>query len=63
MADVLATLKRQVEANIEANRQRQKANVLEREKILEDMESFHQEVREKERETKVRWDKLILHIL
>ncbi|XP_059050674.1 trichoplein keratin filament-binding protein-like [Achroia grisella] len=54
MEDVLATLQKQVEEKIEANRLRQKANVLEREKILEQMDSFHQEVRSKEREAQLK---------
>ncbi|CAH1641185.1 unnamed protein product [Spodoptera littoralis] len=49
MSEVVATLKRQVEEKIEANRQKQKMNVLEREKILEQMEQFHQEVKANER--------------
>lgn len=53
MKEVLSTLRRQVEEKIEANIQKQKANVLEREKILEDMDSYHQEVRANERETQV----------
>ncbi|KAJ0173046.1 hypothetical protein K1T71_011222 [Dendrolimus kikuchii] len=54
MNDVILTLCRQVEEKIEANRMRQKANVLEREKILENMDTFHQEVRARERETQLK---------
>ncbi|KAM3963829.1 trichoplein keratin filament-binding protein [Aphomia sociella] len=54
MEEVMSTLQRQVEEKIEANVQRQKANVLEREKILEQMDSFHQEVKAKERETQLK---------
>lgn len=54
MKEVVTTLKRQVEEKIEANRQTQKANVLEREKILAQMESFHNEVKTKERETQLK---------
>ncbi|KAG6446866.1 LOW QUALITY PROTEIN: trichoplein keratin filament-binding protein [Manduca sexta] len=54
MNEVMTTLRKQVEEKIEANRQRQKANVLEREKILEQMDSFHQEVRSRERETQLK---------
>ncbi|XP_053617539.1 trichoplein keratin filament-binding protein-like [Plodia interpunctella] len=53
MQEVLSALKRQVEEKLELNIQKQKANVLEREKILEDMDSFHKEVRSKERETQL----------
>lgn len=54
MHEVISTLKRQVKEKIEANRQQQKANVLEREQILQQMEGFHDEVRARERETQVR---------
>ncbi|KAL0818253.1 hypothetical protein ABMA28_008746 [Loxostege sticticalis] len=54
MKEVVSTLRRQLEEKIEANRQQQKANVLEREKILEDMDGFHQEVRARERETQLK---------
>ncbi|CAB3246282.1 unnamed protein product [Arctia plantaginis] len=54
MNEVLSTLKRQVEEKIEANRKQQKANVLEREKILSQMENFHEEVRANERETQLK---------
>ncbi|CAH2093835.1 unnamed protein product [Euphydryas editha] len=54
MKEVIETLRKQVEEKLEANIQMQKANVLEREKILEQMESFHQEVRTKERETQLK---------
>lgn len=53
MNDVVCTLKKQVEEKIEANKQKQKANVLEREQILGQMEGFHDEVRARERETQV----------
>ncbi|KAG7303481.1 hypothetical protein JYU34_012005 [Plutella xylostella] len=53
MADVVATLARQVQERLEANRVRQRENVLEREKILGDMERFHSEVKSKERETQL----------
>ncbi|CAG9104565.1 unnamed protein product [Plutella xylostella] len=53
MADVVATLARQVQERLEANRARQRENVLEREKILDDMERFHSEVKSKERETQL----------
>ncbi|XP_028176036.1 trichoplein keratin filament-binding protein-like isoform X2 [Ostrinia furnacalis] len=54
MNEVISTLRRQLEEKIEANRQQQKENVLEREKILEDMDGFHQEVRSRERETQLK---------
>lgn len=54
MSEVISTLRSQVEEKIEANIQKQRANVLEREKILEQMDSFHQEVRAKERETQLK---------
>ncbi|XP_049879634.1 trichoplein keratin filament-binding protein-like [Pectinophora gossypiella] len=54
MQEVLSALKRQVEDKIEASRQQQKANVLEREQILEQMDSYHQEVKAKERETQLK---------
>ncbi|KAJ8712992.1 hypothetical protein PYW08_008296 [Mythimna loreyi] len=54
MKDVISTLKRQVEEKIEANRQKQKANVLEREKILQQMEGFHEEVRANERASQLK---------
>ncbi|XP_004928902.1 trichoplein keratin filament-binding protein [Bombyx mori] len=54
MSEVILTLRSQVEEKIEANIQKQRANVLEREKILEQMDSFHQEVRAKERETQLK---------
>ncbi|XP_026740572.1 trichoplein keratin filament-binding protein-like [Trichoplusia ni] len=54
MHDVISTLKRQVKEKIEANRQQQKANVLEREQILQQMEGFHDEVRARERETQLK---------
>ncbi|XP_075984052.1 trichoplein keratin filament-binding protein isoform X2 [Anticarsia gemmatalis] len=54
MNEVVATLKRQVEEKIEINRQRQKANVLEREQILAQMENFHEEVKQNERETQLK---------
>ena len=53
MKEVIVTLKKQIEEKIEANIRLQKENVLEREKILEQMDSFHQEVQVKERETQV----------
>ncbi|CAH0713787.1 unnamed protein product, partial [Brenthis ino] len=54
MKEVIKTLKKQVEEKIEANIRLQKENVLEREKILEQMDSFHQDVRAKERETQLK---------
>ncbi|XP_034827520.1 trichoplein keratin filament-binding protein-like [Maniola hyperantus] len=54
MKEVIDTLKRQVEDKLEANIQLQKANVLEREEILQQMDSFHQEVRARERETQLK---------
>uniref|UniRef100_A0A2A4J0N7 Trichoplein keratin filament-binding protein n=1 Tax=Heliothis virescens TaxID=7102 RepID=A0A2A4J0N7_HELVI len=54
MKDVVATLKKQIEEKLEANIQKQKQNVLEREKILEQMESFHEEVRANERATQLK---------
>lgn len=53
MNEVMESLKRQVEEKVELSRLRQKENVLEREQILDQMDSFHQEVRSRERETKV----------
>ncbi|CAK1541600.1 unnamed protein product [Leptosia nina] len=50
MNEVVATLKRQVEEKIEMNIEQQRANVLEREQILEQMDSFHREVRSNERD-------------
>ncbi|KAF9805776.1 hypothetical protein SFRURICE_009408 [Spodoptera frugiperda] len=57
MTEVVATLKRQVEEKIEANRQKQKMNVLEREKILEQMEQFHQEMKANERAAQLKESK------
>ncbi|XP_072934462.1 trichoplein keratin filament-binding protein-like [Epargyreus clarus] len=54
MAEVISTLKMQVEEKLEVNRQRQRANVLEREQIVEQMDSFHQAVRATERETQLK---------
>ncbi|CAG9791413.1 unnamed protein product [Diatraea saccharalis] len=54
MKEVISTLNRQLKEKIEANRSQQKANVLEREKIIEQMESFHQEVRSNERENQLK---------
>ncbi|XP_023943868.2 trichoplein keratin filament-binding protein [Bicyclus anynana] len=54
MKEVLDALKRQVEDKIEANIQQQKANVLEREEILQQMDTYHQEVRARERETQLK---------
>ncbi|CAH0402778.1 unnamed protein product [Chilo suppressalis] len=54
MKEVISTLRRQLEEKIDANRMQQKANVLEREKIIDQMDSFHQEVRSKERETQLK---------
>lgn len=53
MNEVMESLKRQVEEKVELSRLRQKENVLEREQILDQMDSFHQEVRSRERESKV----------
>nr|XP_013189573.1 unnamed protein product [Amyelois transitella] len=53
MDEVLSALKRQVEEKLQMNIEKQKANVLEREKILEEMDSFHKEVRSRERETQL----------
>ncbi|CAG5044326.1 unnamed protein product [Parnassius apollo] len=54
MNEVMSTLSRQVQEKIEAGRQLQRANVLEREKILQQMENFHHEVRARERETQLK---------
>ncbi|XP_046964420.1 trichoplein keratin filament-binding protein-like [Vanessa cardui] len=54
MQEVVEALKKQVEEKIEANIKMQKENVLEREKILEQMENFHQEVRTQERDTQLK---------
>ncbi|XP_026314278.1 trichoplein keratin filament-binding protein isoform X2 [Hyposmocoma kahamanoa] len=53
MNEVLSVLKRQIEEKIEINRQMQRENVLEREKIVDQMDNFHQEVKAKERETQL----------
>ncbi|KOB52168.1 putative trichoplein, partial [Operophtera brumata] len=52
MNEVIKSLKRQLEEKIELSRLKQKENVLEREQILDQMDSFHQEVRSRERENK-----------
>ncbi|XP_014356301.2 trichoplein keratin filament-binding protein [Papilio machaon] len=54
MRDVVTSLRRQIEEKIEVGRQQQRVNVLEREKILQEMEDFHQQVRAKERETQLK---------
>ncbi|KAJ2942862.1 hypothetical protein O0L34_g15052 [Tuta absoluta] len=53
MQEVLSTLQRQVEEKIEASREQQRQNVLEREQILEHMDSFQQQVRARERDTQL----------
>lgn len=53
MKEVIATLKKQVEEKIQLNIEQQRANVLERQKILEEMDSFHQEVRSREKDSQV----------
>ncbi|KAI8442246.1 hypothetical protein MSG28_005817 [Choristoneura fumiferana] len=52
--EVLSTLRRQVEDKVEASRRQQRANVAEREQILEQMESFHREVSSRERDTQLK---------
>ncbi|XP_050677374.1 trichoplein keratin filament-binding protein-like [Leptidea sinapis] len=54
MNEVILTLRKQVEEKLEQNIQQQRENVLEREKIVEQMESFHKEVKAKEQETKLK---------
>ncbi|XP_045486973.1 trichoplein keratin filament-binding protein isoform X1 [Pieris rapae] len=54
MKEVIATLKKQVEEKIQLNIEQQRANVLDREKILEHMDSFQQEVRSRERDTQLK---------
>ncbi|XP_041972039.1 trichoplein keratin filament-binding protein [Aricia agestis] len=54
MNDVITTLKKQLQEKLEANLLQQKENVLEREKLIEDMDNFHQEVQRKEQDTKLR---------
>ncbi|XP_063388986.1 cilia- and flagella-associated protein 53-like [Cydia fagiglandana] len=54
MNDVLTTLRKQVEDKVEASRMQQRANVKEREQILEQMESFHHEVKTRERDAQLK---------
>ncbi|XP_068623693.1 trichoplein keratin filament-binding protein-like isoform X2 [Battus philenor] len=54
MKEVILTLQKQLEDKIEAGRELQRANVLERESILQDMEDFHKQVRAKERDTQLK---------
>ncbi|VVC95892.1 unnamed protein product, partial [Leptidea sinapis] len=60
MNEVILTLRKQVEEKLEQNIQQQRENVLEREKIVEQMESFHKEVKAKEQETKSQLNSLKL---
>ncbi|CAH2052049.1 unnamed protein product, partial [Iphiclides podalirius] len=54
MKEVVSTLSKQLEEKIEASRQKQRENVLDRERILQQMEDFNHEVRAKERETQLK---------
>lgn len=53
MEEVIGVLQKQIEDKIEMNRLQQKQNVLERENILNQVDTFHKEVRDKEKEKQV----------